>query len=194
MARYADAIDLPVSPREAFDYLADFSRTAEWDPSVVDARRLTPGEIRLGSSFEVIVSLLGRRVPLEYRITEFARPSRLVLSGGTPSLRSIDEIAFVPRSGGTRVTYEARLELPGILRLADPIVCLLLRRIGPQALRGLRERLARKNVRTRKNAGKEARRNARDRAGAPLREPARTRPSARRSRPETSGRVRKGAR
>lgn len=142
MARYVDAIDLTLSVEEAFDYLADFSRTAEWDPSVVEARRLTPGKVRLGSSFLVSVSFLGRRIPLEYRITEFERPSRLVLSGGDPSLRSIDEITFVARPGGTRVTYEARLELTGIRRLADPILNVLFQRIGRLAVRGLRERVA----------------------------------------------------
>lgn len=94
MARYVDAIDLPMSVEEAFDYLADFSRTAEWDPSVVEARRLTRGKVRLGSSFRLSVSLLGRRVPLEYRITEFERPSRLVLSGGDSSLRSTRSRSF----------------------------------------------------------------------------------------------------
>jgi uncharacterized protein YndB with AHSA1/START domain len=141
MARYVDAIDLPIPIEEAFDYLADFSRTAEWDPSVEEARRLTRGKIRLGSRFRVTVSFLGRRIPLEYRITEFERPSRLVLTGGDSSLRSIDEITFVSRLGGTRVTYEARLELVGIRRLADPVLDLLFQRIGRLAVRGLRERL-----------------------------------------------------
>jgi len=146
VARYADAIDLPLSVEEAFDYLADFSRTAEWDPSVVEAERLTRGKVRLGSSFRVSVSFLGRRVPLEYRITEFERPSRLVLSGGDSSVRSIDEITFVSRPGGSRVTYEARLELTGIRRLADPFFHVLFQRIGRLAMRGLRERLAQKST------------------------------------------------
>jgi hypothetical protein len=98
--------------------------------------------VRLGSRFRVSVSFLGRRIPLEYRITEFDRPSRLVLSGGDASLRSIDEITFVSRPGGTRVTYEARLELTGIRHLADPILDVLFQRIGRLAVRGLRERVA----------------------------------------------------
>jgi len=141
MARYVDAIDLPIPIEEAFDYLADFSRTAEWDPGVCDARQLTRGKVRLGSRFEVTVSFLGRRIPLEYRITEFERPSRLVLRGGDSSLSSTDEITFVSRHGGTRVTYEARLELVGIRRLADPALDLLFQRIGRLAVCGLRERL-----------------------------------------------------
>jgi carbon monoxide dehydrogenase subunit G len=109
---------------------------------VVDGRRLTRGKVRLGSRFQVSVSVLGSRIPLEYRITEFDRPSRLVLSGGDCSLRSTDEITFVSRPGGTRVTYEAHLELTGIRRLADPLLDLLFQRIDRLAVRGLRERLA----------------------------------------------------
>jgi len=142
VARYVDAIDLPLPLEEAFDYLADFSTTAEWDPGVAEAKRLTPGAVRLGSRFRVVVSFLGRRIPLEYRIAEFERPSRLVLVGGDASLRSIDEITFVSRPGGTRICYEARLELSGPGRLADPLLDLLFQRIGRAAVRGLRERLA----------------------------------------------------
>ena len=142
MARYVDAIDLPLPPEEAFDYLADFSRTAEWDPGVVAGERLTQGAVGLGSRFRVVVSFLGRRLPLEYEITEFERPTRLVLRGGDASLTSIDEIVFTPRAGGTRVTYEARLELSGLRRLADPLLDALFQRIGRLAVRGLRERMA----------------------------------------------------
>jgi hypothetical protein len=45
VARYVDAIDLPVTREEAFDYLADFSRTAEWDPSVLEGRDERPEAI-----------------------------------------------------------------------------------------------------------------------------------------------------
>lgn len=142
MARYVDAIDLPVPIAEAFDYLADFSHTAEWDPGVESAERLTPGPLARGSRFRVVIRFLGRKIPLDYEIQHFERPTRLVLAGGNESIRSIDEITFVSRAKGTRITYEARLELTGVSRLADPILDLLLRRIGQLAVRGLRERVA----------------------------------------------------
>ena len=142
LARYVDAIDLPIRIEEAFDYLADFSRTAEWDPGVEEAQCLTKGKARLGSRFNVIVSFFGHRIPLEYEITEFDRPSRLVLSGGDSSVSSTDEITFVERPGGTRVTYEARIDLVGVRRIADPLLDILMQRVGRLAVRGLRERLS----------------------------------------------------
>jgi hypothetical protein len=141
MARYVDAIDLPLPIEEAFDYLADFSRTVEWDPSVTEAERLTPDPIGLGSRFRVTVSLLGRSVPIEYEIRTYERPHRLVLVGADPGFRSIDEVTFVARGDGTRVTYEARIELEGIRRIADPVVDLLFQIVGRLAVRCLRERI-----------------------------------------------------
>lgn len=142
MARFVDAIDLSITPEEAFDFLADFSRVSEWDPGVAEAEKLTDGKPRLGSRFHVVASFLGQRVPLEYRISAFERPHRLVLTGGDTGMRSIDEIHFVPRAEGTRVTYEARLELLGLRSLADPLLDLVFQQIGRAAAAGLRERLA----------------------------------------------------
>jgi carbon monoxide dehydrogenase subunit G len=142
MARYVDAIDLELCPEGVFDYLADFSTIAEWDPGVVSAKRITPGVIRTGTRFRVVVSFLSRTLEFEYEILEYERPHRLVLRGTHEAVVSTDEISFLARGSGTRVTYEARLELTGLLRLADPLLNLLFQHIGRVAMRGLRERMA----------------------------------------------------
>jgi hypothetical protein len=85
---------------------------------------------------------LGRRVPLEYRITEFDRPTRVVLAADGATIRSTDEISFVATNEGTSVTYEADLELKTRLgRLMDPLLALAFRRIGARAAAGLRAAL-----------------------------------------------------
>ena len=141
MARYVDAIDLPFSPIAAFDYLAGLHHTADWDPGVSEARRLDPERpLGRGSRFEVVARFLGRRVPMTYEITGYEPPHRLVLRGRAGGVLSIDTITFAPVPGGTRVTYEARLELAGLARVFDPVLDLLFQRIGARAARGLRER------------------------------------------------------
>jgi len=142
MARYVDAIDLPLPLEDAFAFFADFSRVADWDPGVVEAQRLSEGEIGEGSRFSVTVSFLGRESTLEYAITAFEPGRRLVLAGGDDRIESIDEITFVPRRGGTRVTYEARLALRGLARVADPLLDVVFQRIARVAVCGLREYLA----------------------------------------------------
>ncbi len=147
MARYIEAIDLPLPLEAAFEYMADFSRTAEWDPGVAEARRITPGPVRRGSRFHVSIAFLGTRTPFEYRIVEFEPHSRIVFEGGDASMRSIDELTFTPRPGGTRVTYEARIELLGLRRFADPLFDLVFQTIGQRAVAGLRKRFAKTTYR-----------------------------------------------
>lgn len=138
MARYVEVIDVPLSIEAAFDALADFSRTAEWDPGVVSATRTTGDPIGVGSRFRVEVDLLGRRATYGYAITDYERPRRVVLRGGDGTTRLTDEITFVPRGRGTRITYEVCCELAGLLRIADPLVGVMLTWIGGRAVEGLR--------------------------------------------------------
>jgi len=44
--------------------------------------------------------------------------------------------------GGTRMTYDARLAFKGPLRLIDPVLAVVFRRIGDRALEGLQATLA----------------------------------------------------
>lgn len=101
---------------------------------------------------------LGRTMPIEYAITAYERPSRLVLQAHDDSFTSTDEITFVERAGGTRITYEARIELSGIRRVADPLLDLLFQRIGRVAVRGLRERITGAQARDGEGAADSARR------------------------------------
>ncbi len=145
MIRFVEVIDVPLPPEQAFDAIADFSTTAEWDPGVKSATCTTSAELRVGSRFRLDVELLGRTRTYGYAITDYERPSRVVLQGGDAGTRLVDEITFVPRGRGTRITYEVRCELVGLGRLAEPLVDLVLPVIGRRAADGLRrygERLA----------------------------------------------------
>ena len=161
MARFVDAIDLPVPVEQAFDFLADFSHTAEWDPGVSHAERLDSGPLGVGSRFRVTLAFLGRQLEFVYEITVFERPRRLVLRGSDGNVLSLDELTLVARDGGTRLTYEARLELSGLQRSLDPLLHLLFQHIGRVAVRGLRERMARPDLRAPRPQPRPRRRAAR---------------------------------
>lgn len=119
MARFVDAIDLPLPPEAALDLLANFECLSAWDPSALEARRLDGGSLGTGSRFRVLYRLFGQRVPLEYEVDACERPRRVVLAGETARARLRDEIDVAPRDGGSRVTYEARVALVGLPALAD---------------------------------------------------------------------------
>ncbi|MGH2973439.1 MAG: SRPBCC family protein [Solirubrobacterales bacterium] len=143
MAHYATTVTSPGPPTEVFEYLADFSSTAEWDPGVSEARSLTDEPLRAGARFHVVAGFLGRRVPLEYRTVEIDPPRRVVLRAETPTVVSEDTITVSALPGSSaQVTYDASLHLRGALRIADPVLGLLFRRVGDRAKAGLAATLA----------------------------------------------------
>ena len=147
MARYTATIDVPVPTEGAFDYLAEFSTTQDWDPGVSEAEMLTPAPVALGSRFRVVAGFAGRKVPLTYEITAYDRPHRVTVRAENSSTISEDTITFTTVSGTSAdgdhlsVRYEADLRLKGGYRLFEPVLAVAFNRIGDRAAAGLRAAL-----------------------------------------------------
>ena len=141
MARLLATIDVPGDPKAVFDYLADFSNTAEWDPGVSEAERLDDGKIGLASRFRVVVSFLGTSSTFTYRITKFERPYRFRIEGSNGLVASEDDVAITPVSGGARITYDAQLRLPFYLWALDPLLQAAFQWAGRASVAGMRETL-----------------------------------------------------
>jgi carbon monoxide dehydrogenase subunit G len=146
MALYLASFDVAGDLETAFDYIADFANAALWDPSVSRGVRLSEGDPRLGSRFEVDVSFLGATTTMTYEITRWERPHLVILESKTPFVDSCDEITLTASDGGVHVSYAARLTLSGVLKLADPGLQLLFNASGDQSRDGLAKAL--RNLRT----------------------------------------------
>jgi hypothetical protein len=78
---------------------------------------------------------------MEYRITEWDRPDRVVLVGEGSGVRSVDDIRFTESGAGTAVDYIADIELQGPLGLLQPLMGGPIRRLGQRAAAGMRREL-----------------------------------------------------
>lgn len=139
--RLHEVIDVARAPAECFAYVADFANTRDWDPGVADAARTRTGAVGQDSTFRVLIQSgvwpFKRTFPMDYRITAFDQPTRLVLEGTSPQCDGVDTITFTPIAGGTRIDYRADLTLKtlgdGAIKLMGP----LLDRVGKRAVAGL---------------------------------------------------------
>lgn len=143
MAYYVKSIVVPGSLEASFEYLADFSNAAEWDPGVAEAERISQGPLEVGSAFRVVASFFGRDVELVYRVARLEPPKRIVLEADGPGLRSVDSISFEPEGAGTRINYHADLQLRGWRRALDPLLQIGLAWVAWDAMRGLQAKLGR---------------------------------------------------
>jgi len=141
MAHYNASLDTPRPPEEMFAYLSDFSSTQEWDPGVIEAKRLGDAPVRKGTEFRLLAVFLRRKTPLTYRIVEYDPPSAVTFRAESSTVVSLDRITFEPSERGTRITYDADLALKGPFRLADPLLGIAFKRVGARALAGLRRTL-----------------------------------------------------
>jgi carbon monoxide dehydrogenase subunit G len=133
-------VERPVE--EAFDYVADFATTEEWDPGIDSARRVGDGPIGVGTRFDVVSNFNGRKLPLVYTMTVYERPRRVVLAGDGKQFRGEDTITFEAIGDGrTRITYVAEISLKGVLRLVQPFLGGKFDAMGKAAVDGLKSKL-----------------------------------------------------
>jgi len=127
---------LPID--DAFAFVADFANAMHWDPGVASSKQIGESPTALGSRYQLEVRMGGGVTPMEYEITSFEAPRRVVLTGKGARVAAVDDIRFEAVPGGTRVDYEADIRLRGIFRLAEPFLGGAFTKIGRDALNGMR--------------------------------------------------------
>lgn len=125
----------------AFDFVADFSTTQEWDPGIQAATRLGDRPIGVGSRFELVSRFGSTEQTIVYEIAAYDRPASVTFVGDGKTFRGTDVISFSEDDAGTRVTYVADLGLKGLTALALPFIRGRLDAMSDDAVDGLRQAL-----------------------------------------------------
>lgn len=141
MARYRTRVATPLPVAEAFDYVADLTNFAEWDPGVKRSVQVEGDGAVLGAAYDVTVAAVPRDLTLRYEVVEHDAPHTCLVVARNTVLTSTDRIIVEPDGDGSIVTYDAELALNGPLGLFDPVLRLAFVRIGDRAAAGLRRAL-----------------------------------------------------
>lgn len=143
MTRLHETIQTTLPVDETFAFIADFANASRWDPGVATSERIDDGPVGLGARYRLGVRMRGRVTPMEYRISTFEPPSRVVLSGRGSNVSAVDEIRFAPAptGDGTSIDYTADIHLGGWMRLVEPFAGGAFARIAREALDGMQRAL-----------------------------------------------------
>ncbi|MEO5965542.1 MAG: SRPBCC family protein [Candidatus Limnocylindrales bacterium] len=142
MTRLHETIETPLAIADAFAFVADFANSSHWDPGVATSTRIDDGPVGLGARYALGVRMRGTVAPMEYRITTYEAPGRVVLTGVGSGISAVDEIHFAPTaSGGTHIDYVADIHLLGWMRLVEPFVGGQFSKIAKDALGGMQRAL-----------------------------------------------------
>ena len=131
-------VDTRLAIDEAFAFIADFSNSMLWDPGTVTSEPVDSGPTSVGSRYRLGVRMGSRVVPMEYRITLFEAPTRVVLEGSGSNVEAVDEIRFSPSATGTHIDYTADIRLGGAMRLVQPFLGRAFAKLAQDAVDGMR--------------------------------------------------------
>jgi NAD(P)-dependent dehydrogenase (short-subunit alcohol dehydrogenase family)/carbon monoxide dehydrogenase subunit G len=137
MIRLQETIEVRRPIDEVFSYAANFANAAQWDPGVVDSRKISQGPVGVGTHFALRVRFGPRSIPMTYVVREYRRPRRVVLEGRGASIHALDDIKFTATPDGTRITYTADISMLGAFARAEPWLGRALDSVGKTAVRGL---------------------------------------------------------
>ena len=137
MARYTVSVQSPKPQQEAFDYMADLSNFAQWDPGVQSVEQVEGDGPGPATAFDVAIRTAGRTIVLRYHVTLYEPPGRIVARAESGTLVSLDTMTIDADDSGSVVTYDAELMLKGALRVFEPLLGVAFQRIGDKAAAGL---------------------------------------------------------
>jgi carbon monoxide dehydrogenase subunit G len=131
MTTVSRTFDVRPEPSVVVGYLKDFSNAEEWDPGTESCTRNDSGPVQVGSTWHNVSKIAGVSTELTYTLEKLTDDT-IVLVGRNDTATSTDTITVVPNpdGGGSRVTYEAVIELKGAAKIADPVMKIVFEKIG----------------------------------------------------------------
>lgn len=123
--------DVRPAPDLVVAYLKDFGNAVDWDPGTESCTRIDSGPIEVGASWHNTSKIAGITTELIYTL-ERLTDDTIVLVGRNDTATSTDTITVLPNpdGAGSRITYEAVIELSGAAKIADPIMKIVFEKIG----------------------------------------------------------------
>lgn len=131
MTTVSRTFDVRPEPAVVVGYLKDFSNAEEWDPGTESCTRTDTGPVTVGSTWHNVSKIAGVSTELDYRLESLSQET-IVFKGHNETANSTDTITVVPHpeGAGSRITYEANIEMKGAAKLADPIMKLVFEKVG----------------------------------------------------------------
>jgi uncharacterized protein YndB with AHSA1/START domain len=107
---------------QVFTFVSTPENDPRWVPVSLRHEKTSPGPMQVGTRTEEHLKFMGRRMRYVWEVTAYNPPHLLAyrtISGAMPfTLR----LALEPAGSATRLTLGSEMELPGLLKLASPVM------------------------------------------------------------------------
>jgi uncharacterized protein YndB with AHSA1/START domain len=110
---------------EVFDFVSDARNEPRYNPRILSVRKTTPGPMGTGTRFVLMSKAMGRPMAVEYEITAYERPQRMVSHTirGLPLVDVESAETFEPLVDGTRMRWDWEIRPRGAIgELMTPVL------------------------------------------------------------------------
>ena len=142
MPQFAESADVAAPMEQAFDYVTDQTRIAEWNEHVESVEVVGGGPVAVGSTLLQHRRRGSRKFDLTFQVREHDRPKRHVVTGTVFGVQTTMTFDFVALAAATRVTMTGDVSGSGWRALLAPVVAREMRKSVVVALDELTRRLA----------------------------------------------------
>lgn len=143
MPAFHESTLVGASAEQAFDYLTDQSKVAEWNEHVRSVDVVGDGPIGPGSVLRQHRRRGEKDFDLTFEVVQHDRPRRHVVTGTVWGIDTTMAFDVAPEAGGTRVTQSAEVRGRGPRALLAPLIAREMRRSVRSGLAELTGRLGR---------------------------------------------------
>ena len=113
--------EIAATVEQVWEVITDLENAPQWVPDLLSVRRIDSGPLGVGSQFEQVMNVQGRKVEMIVTIEELDAPRVIMHSGNGGSVKIGGRATLSETPDGCSVTNEWTLELSGLLKLASPI-------------------------------------------------------------------------
>ena len=130
-------INLPI--QEVFAFVVDHANDKLWKPFVTESRKITTGEIGVGTRFEIVTVAWGYRRAGEVEILEYERDRLFVYRGNDKHFPFVGRLSFSEVPSGAHLQGHVEFQAQGLWKLLSPLPLLFFRSQTKQTFARLKQ-------------------------------------------------------
>jgi uncharacterized protein YndB with AHSA1/START domain len=135
--RIEESFTVTRPPDETFQYLADIEHEPRWNPWAIEVTKVTSGPIGPGSRFRGRYKRFG---VVEQELADYVPSRRITYRSNTMGAASMT-FELQPNASSTRITLTGQADPPGLMKLLDPVMGLMMRGHFRDLVEGLKREL-----------------------------------------------------
>jgi carbon monoxide dehydrogenase subunit G len=124
MYKFTKSIFINRPQQDVFDFLSNPVNLTKWQPAVELAEWTSTGTPGIGSTYKLVVNMLGRKSETVFEIKSWDPPNRysyksVNMSHPAESIEAL--ITLEPKENGTQLTFEAHLVAASIFKIVEGV-------------------------------------------------------------------------